>query len=339
MNNTYKINKNAKCAVIGYGSWGTALVKILQENENQIGWYIKNEIVKGGVLKDGKNPKYLSTAQFDTDKLDIFSDINHIANYDIIIFATPSAFLDDTLKGLEISLKDKFIVSATKGIVKNRNNELITIAEYFNQIYDIPFSQIGLVTGPCHAEEVAMERLSYLNIVCTSESNSKLLCAKFQSSFINMCEQRDIYGIEYCIVLKNIYALAVGICKGLGYGDNFIAVLITNAVRETKFFLDNSYAFDRDINTSAYLGDLLVTSYSQFSRNRTFGNMIGNGYTITSAKQELGMVAEGYYSASCIHEINKQKGLDLPITESVYRILYKGASARDEIKQLAEKLI
>lgn len=339
MNKPYEIDKNAKCAVIGYGSWGTALVKILQENENKIGWYIKNDIVKNGVVEDGKNPKYLSSAELDTDKLDIFSDIDHITNYDILIFATPSAFLGDALKDMTVSLDGKFIISATKGIVKNKKGELITIAEYFNQTYGIPFSQLGLITGPCHAEEVAMERLSYLNIVCTSKENSKLLCAKFQSSFINMCFQQDIYGIEYCIVLKNIYALAVGICKGLGYGDNFIAVLITNAVRETKYFLDTSYPFDRDINTSAYLGDLLVTSYSQFSRNRTFGNMIGNGYTINSAKQELGMVAEGYYSASCIHEINTQKGFDMPITECVYRILYKGVSARDEIKQLLEKLI
>lgn len=335
---SYKINKNAKCAVIGYGSWGTALIKILQENETKIGWFVKNDIVKDGIINNGINPKYLSTAGLDVDKLDIFNDINHIKEYDIIIFATPSAFLIDTLSDLKETLSNKFIISATKGIVTNAKGEYITIAEFFNQQYSIPFSQLGLITGPCHAEEVAMEKLSYLNIVCTSSENSNLLCNKFETSFIKMNSQNDIYGIEYCIVLKNIYALAVGICKGLGYGDNFIAVLITNAVRETKSFLDNSYQFDRDINTSAYLGDLLVTSYSQFSRNRTFGNMIGRGYTINSAKQELGMIAEGYYSASCIHEMNKLNNIYMPITEAVYRILYENSNPNEEIQSLTRKL-
>ena len=333
-----KLDKNAKCAVIGYGSWGTALVKILQENEMQIGWYIKNEIVKESVIKDGINPKYLSSANIDTSKIDIFSDINEIKRYDIIIFATPSAFLKDTLSNLTESLEGKFIISAIKGLAQNSSGNYITIAEYFNQTYNIPFSNIGIITGPCHAEEVAMERLSYLNIVCTCKENAKIMCDKFENSFIKMNTQSDIYGIEYSVILKNIYALAVGICKGLGYGDNFIAVLITNAVRETKTFLDESYVYERDINTSAYLGDLLVTSYSQFSRNRTFGNMIGRGYSITSAKQELGMIAEGYYSAACIHEMNKVKNINLPIAETVYRILYRKKSARNEIKQLAEKL-
>lgn len=334
----YKINKEARCAVIGYGSWATAIVKILQENEQKIGWFIRNEDVIKGIKADGINPKYLSSATLNTDKLEIHTDINKICEYDIIIFATPSAFLINLLKDLTISLKDKFIISAIKGIVTNSEGKLITIAEYFNQEYDLPFSQIGLLTGPCHAEEVAMERLSYLNIVCTNEQNGELLCKKFETPYIKMNTQKDIYGIEYCVVLKNIYAIAVGICKGLGYGDNFIAVLITNAVRETKTFIDESYAFERDINTSAYLGDLLVTSYSQFSRNRTFGNMIGRGYTISSSKQELGMIAEGYYSAACIHKINKLKAVDMPITEAVYRILYKEASAKKEIKKLAEKL-
>ncbi len=333
-----KLNKTAKCAVIGYGSWGTALVKILQENECQIGWHITNDIIRNSVINDGINSKYLSAANINTSRLDIFSDINRIKEYDIIIFATPSAFLADTLSHLTESLDGKFIISAIKGLTKSSNGNYITIAEYFNQSYNIPFSNIGIITGPCHAEEVAMERLSYLNIVCTNNDNAKVLCEKFACSFIKMNIQTDIYGIEYCVILKNIYALTVGICKGLGYGDNFIAVLITNAVRETKMFLDSSYSFDRDINTSAYLGDLLVTSYSQFSRNRTFGNMIGRGYSINSAKQELGMIAEGYYSALCIHEMNKLNHIDLPIVESVYRILYSKKSARLEIKSLSEKL-
>ncbi len=334
----YKISKDATIAVVGYGSWGTAIVKILQENEQKIGWFIKNESVIEGVRKDGFNPKYLSGAQLNVDKLDIFSDINRILEYDILIFATPSAFLVETLKPLKSNLEDKFIISAIKGIVRDSKDNLITIAELFNREYNIPFSQIGLLTGPCHAEEVAMERLSYLNVVCTKEENAKLLVPKFETSFIKMNIQSDIYGIEYSVVLKNIYALAVGICKGLNYGDNFISVLITNAVRETKMFLDGSYEYDRDINTSAYLGDLLVTSYSQFSRNRTFGSMIGRGYTINSARQELGQVAEGYYATSCIHQMNKLNNITMPIVETVYRILYEGHNAKKEISLLSDKL-
>lgn len=334
----YEISKDSKCAVIGYGSWGTAIVKILQENETKVGWYISNETVSEGVRNDSINPKYLSTAELKVDRLDIFNDINHISEYDVIIFATPSAFLVDLLKNLTVSIEDKFIISAIKGIVKDDEGNFVTIAEYFHNHYNISYSQIGILTGPCHAEEVAMERLSYLNMVCTDEGNAKLLSSKFSNSFIKMNTLSDIYGTEYSTVLKNIYALAVGICKGLNYGDNFIAVIITNAAKEIKRFLDESYPFDRDVNTSAYLGDLLVTSYSQFSRNRTFGYMIGQGYSIVSAKRELNMIAEGYYGSSCIHEINKQKGIEMPIADAVYNILYKNTSAKKEIRLLSDKL-
>lgn len=334
----YEISKESKCAVIGYGSWGTAIVKILQENETKVGWYVSNQSVREGIETDSLNPKYLSTAELKVDRLDIFNDINHIEQYDVVIFATPSAFLIELLNGLTVSIEDKFIISAIKGIVKDESGNFVTIAEYFHDHYNIPYSQIGILTGPCHAEEVAMERLSYLNMVCTNENNAMLLANKFSTSFIKMNTLSDIYGTEYSTVLKNIYALAVGICKGLNYGDNFIAVLITNAAREIKRFLDESYPFDRDINTSAYLGDLLVTSYSQFSRNRSFGYMIGQGYSILSAKRELNMIAEGYYGTSCIQEINKIKRIEMPIADSVYNILYKNASAKKEIRLLSEKL-
>lgn len=334
----YRIDKESKCAVIGYGSWGTAIVKILQENESQIGWFIRNESIIESVINDGINPKYLSDAALQSSKLDIFSDINRIAEYDILIFATPSAFLTDLTKQITVSIADKFVISAIKGIVKDSQGNFTTVAEFFHNDFELPYSQIGILTGPCHAEEVAMERLSYLNMVCTSEENGALLAAKFETPYIKMNTLNDIYGTEYAVVLKNIYALAVGICKGLGYGDNFIAVLITNAARETQRFLDETYAFDRDLNTSPYLGDLLVTSYSQFSRNRTFGYMIGRGYSISSAKQELNMVAEGYYGTSCIYEINRTKKIDMPIAECVYNILYKKLSAKKEIIQLAGKL-
>ncbi len=334
----YIIKNSAKVAVVGYGSWGTALVKILLENEKQVGWFVSSREVREGIRLAHRNPKYLSSAKLDTSKLDIFDNINGIESYDIVVFATPSTILAKSLEGLTVSLKDKFIISSIKGIVSSNSGDLITIAEYFNIEYGLPFSQIGLLTGPCHAEEVALERLSYLNIVCTVDDNAQFLMTKFASSYIKMNKHSDIYGIEYCVVLKNIYALAVGICNGLGYGDNFIAVLITNAVKETISFLEASYSYPRDINTSPYLGDLLVTSYSQFSRNRTFGNMIGRGYSINSTKQELGMIAEGYYAANCVHQINQTKGVEMPIAESVYQILYNKVSAKEQIKALSERL-
>lgn len=336
----YTIKPNAKVAVIGYGSWGTALVKILLENERQIGWFITNEEVKKSLAEDGINNRYLSDVHFDDiARIDITSDINEVVEkYDILVFAVPSAFLPAVTDKITVSMTDKFVISAIKGIVDN-GGALITVAEYFNQHFNVPFKQIGLITGPCHAEEVALERLSYLNVVCKDLDNAALIATKIACQYIRVNTLSDIYGTEYSTVLKNIYAMAVGICSSLGYGDNFIAVLIANAERETKHFLDSTYACEtRDVNTSPYLGDLLVTSYSKFSRNRTFGVMIGKGYSVKSVMMEISMVAEGYYAAKCIHMINTALGVEMPIVDTVYNILYEKKSSRKEFEKLTKLL-
>ena len=333
----YIIDKAARCSVIGHGSWATALVKILLENENSVGWYIRNGEVAAHVKEHQTNPKYLSSVHFNLQKLEIYDNLNEVVeNSDVLVLAAPSAFLKTVLEPLTVSLKEKFVISAIKGIVPD---EYVTIAEYLNQHYGLPFEQIGIITGPCHAEEVALERLSYLNVITKEEENAAFLAKKFRTHYINTHILTDIYGAEYAAVLKNIYAIAVGICHGLGYGDNFLSVLIANGAREMKRFLDETYPFDRDINSSAYLGDLLVTSYSQFSRNRTFGMMIGKGYSVKSAQIEMNMVAEGYYASSCIYHNNKEKKVEMPIADAVYNILYCKRNASVEIRLLTEQLI
>ena len=339
MNNI--INKGSKCAVIGYGSWGTAIAKILLERGSEIGWWISNDTVRESVRKSRVNPKYLSEVHFPADKkINLYSDINKVvADYDILIFAIPSAFLIKTLDKMTVSLENKMVISAIKGIVKDENDNYITITEFFNKVKGVKYDNLGIVTGPCHAEEIALQRLTYINAICKNIDVAKQISERFDCDYMRTNALTDIYGAEYSAVLKNIYALAVGICKGLGYGDNFIAVLITNASGEIKNFLDKTYDFDRDLNTSAYFGDLLVTSYSQFSRNRTFGMMIGQGYSINAARVELNdMVAEGYYAALCIHNISAREKINLPIAEAVYDILYMKKSAALVINELTNKL-
>lgn len=336
------INEKSRCAVIGYGSWATAIVKILLESSNEIGWFVRNETVREGIKNNRVNYKYLSEVHFPEDKeINLYDNINDVVReYDILIFAVPSAFLISTLEPLNEPLEGKMIISAIKGIVPDGNDNYITITEYFNQIHGVKYDNLGIVTGPCHAEEVALERLTYINAICKNMETAEVISKRFRCRYMITNALTDIYGAEYSAVLKNIYAMAVGICKGLGYGDNFIAVLITNASSEIQRYLDETYPFERELNSSAYLGDLLVTSYSQFSRNRTFGMMIGQGYSISAARIELNdMIAEGYYAALCIHNIIKNKKISLPIAEAVYSILYcRKTSAASVIKQLTQKL-
>jgi len=233
------------------------------------------------------------------------------------------------------NFEGKFIISAIKGIIPISN---LTIAEYFNQHYNVSFDNLGVVSGPCHAEEVALERLSYLTVACKDREHSEMFANRLEGRYIKTVISNDIYGIEYAAVLKNIIALATGICHGLGYGDNFLAVLISNGYKEIKRFLDKTYATKRKTSNSAYMGDLLVTCYSQFSRNRTFGNMIGKGYSVKSTMLEMNMVAEGYYAVACIKEINKRFGVKMPITDAVYNILYEKISPVMEMRILSEKL-
>ena len=325
-------------AVIGGGSWATALVKILTENDNTISWYMRSIYAVEHIKREEHNPNYLSSVELHIEKLNLTSDINKaVAAAEILIFAIPSAFLYAELEKLTQSLDDKLIFSAIKGIVPKTG---LIVGEHFHKNHEVPFKNIGVITGPCHAEEVALERLSYLTIACADENKAKLLAKLLENEYIKTKISDDIIGTEYAAMLKNIYAIAAGIAHGLGYGDNFQSVLMSNAIREMKRFIDRIYKMKRNINNSAYLGDLLVTGYSTFSRNRMFGNMIGKGYTVKSAMMEMNMVAEGYYATKSAHLLMEkiEKKSKTPIITAVYQILYEHKDPKKTFKKLTEKL-
>lgn len=325
-----------KIAVIGGGSWATAIVKMLTENNNLIGWYMRNSESIAHIKENNHNPKYLASAELDATFLDLSDDINYtVKNYDILIFAIPSAFLTSELNKLKLSLGGKIIFSAIKGIVPETG---LIIGEHFNQQYQIPLENIGVITGPCHAEEVAMERLSYLTVACIDEQKATLMGKSIESWYIKVKISDDIIGTEYAAMLKNIYAVAAGIAHGLGYGDNFQSVLMSNAIREMKRFIKKRHKMKRNINNSAYLGDLLVTGYSVFSRNRMFGNMIGKGYTVRSAQHEMSMVAEGYYATKSAFQIKEENATKTPIIDAVYNVLYGNKNPKKEFEKLTNKL-
>ncbi len=330
------MESNSNIAVIGGGSWATAIVKMLCENESKVGWYMRNSQSIEYIKKHHHNPRYIQAAEFNPKQLELSDDLNKIvAKYGTLIFAIPSAFLTSELSKLNESLSDKTIFSAIKGIVPETG---LIVGEHFHKEYGISYDNIGVITGPCHAEEVALERLSYLTLACKDESKAKELSKSIESDYIKTKTSDDIIGTEYAAVLKNIYAIAAGIANGLGYGDNFQAVLMSNAVREMKKFIKNVYHMKRNINNSAYLGDLLVTGYSTFSRNRMFGNMIGKGYTVRSAQYEMRMIAEGYYATKSAYEIKKDFDTKTPIINAVHAILYDNKSPKKEFKKLANKL-
>ncbi len=327
---------NPKFAVIGGGSWATAIVKMLCENQEKIAWYMRNENAIEHLQTQYHNPNYLSSVEFDIDQLALTSDINEAVRFaDYIVFAIPSAFLSDELTLLTESLDDKIIFSAIKGIVPETS---LIVGEHFHTHYHIPYENIGVITGPCHAEEVALERLSYLTIACRDKVKAKMVAKNLSSHYINAKISDDIIGTEYAAVLKNIYSIAAGIAHGLGYGDNFQAVLMSNAIREMKKFIRKVHRMKRNINNSAYLGDLLVTGYSVFSRNRMFGNMIGKGYTVKSAQMEMSMIAEGYYATKSAFKLNQEYGAKTPIIDAVYAILYENKDPKKVFKKLTEKL-
>lgn len=330
------MNSSSKIAVLGGGSWATAIVKMLSENLKTIGWYMRSVYAIEHIKRNKHNPNYLSSAELHPEQLDLSEDMNTIvSNYDVLIFAIPSAFLAVELEKLTVSLQGKTIFSAIKGIVPETG---LIVGKHFHKNYDIPMENIGVIAGPCHAEEVAMERLSYLTLACLDEQKAKDLSTSIAGRYIKTTISDDIIGIEYSAMLKNIYAIACGVAHGLGYGDNFQAVLISNAIREMKRFNKKVYKVKRNINNSAYLGDLLVTGYSIFSRNRTFGNMIGKGYTVKSAMLEMNMVAEGYYATKSAYTINEKNDAKTPIINAVYNILYDKKEAKDEFKKLTNRL-
>lgn len=333
----FKIDKAARYAVIGYGSWATALVKVLTERDCEVGWYVRNPEILESLLNEGRNSRYLSDVEFDTTRIRPSDDLNRVVSEaDVLVLASPSAYLKKFLEPLNVSLQDKFVISAIKGIVPD---DYVTIIEYLRDHYHLSHEQLGIITGPSHAEEVALERLSYLTVVCTDEQNAHLLGERFSTKYVQISYARDLYGVEYASVLKNIYALAVGIAAGLGYGDNFLAVLISNSAMEMSRFLNESAPDERNTFASAYLGDLLVTCYSIYSRNRRLGNLIGRGCSVKSALNEMTMVAEGYFAADCIRHVNLRHKIEMPIATMVYEVLYRGASARKSMRALTSKLI
>ena len=326
-----------RIAVIGGGSWATAIVKLLCNTQEKVNWWMRSESAVAHIKQFKHNPKYLQSVEFNLDKLVVSTDLNHvIATADIVIIATPSAFLTEAFSAIPAGLFDgKIVFSAVKGIIPEYN---AIPARFIHKTFGTPYDQIGIICGPCHAEEVALERLSYLTIACSNESIATKMADSLACRYIKTTTSDDLFGTEISAVLKNVYALAAGICHGIGYGDNFQAVLISNAIQEIERFIDVVSPVHRDTKTSAYLGDLLVTAYSNFSRNRTFGFMIGKGYSVKSAQLEMNMIAEGYYATNSLTEMNKKFEVDMPILAAVYRILYGGISPIIEMKLLAEKL-
>lgn len=332
------MSDNLKISVIGGGSWATALAKILLDNTSQICWYMRNTSAIEHIKEFKHNPNYLSDVEFDTKKLLLTDDINQAVAYgDYLVFAIPSAFLAEEMEKLTASLTDKTIFSAIKGIEPKSG---LIVGEYFNKSHNVPLKNIGVIAGPCHAEEVALERLSYITIACIDEEKASVFAKAMTTNFVKTKISDDVIGIEYAAMLKNIYAIAAGIAHGLGYGDNFQSVLMSNAIREIRRYIKRIHKIKRNINNSAYLGDLLVTGYSMFSRNRTFGNMIGKGYTVRSTMMEMNMIAEGYYAVKSAYKINQNhpRKSRTPILDAVYQILYENKKAKRVFAELTNFL-
>lgn len=323
-------------AVIGGGSWATAMVKILHENVPRVHWYIRNPQVRAHLEAHGCNPSYISAIHFNRNRISVTGDINEaIADAEVVFVVVPSAYLTTWLDDLRDDFGDRFVVTAVKGIVPELH---LTATEYIKERFSVPYSRLGVISGPCHAEEVALERLSYLTFSCKEMQDASRIASMFRTDYIRTILGTDIYGTEYSAIIKNIYAVAAGMAHGLGYGDNFQSVLVCNAQAELMRFINASYPAERDANKSAYLGDLLVTCYSQFSRNRTFGTMIGKGYTVLSAQMEMHMVAEGYYATEGIHARNEAYGVYMPIADAMYNVLYKNSRPGAELRALTEIL-
>ncbi|MDO4715545.1 MAG: NAD(P)H-dependent glycerol-3-phosphate dehydrogenase [Bacteroidales bacterium] len=323
-----------RIAILGGGSWATAVAKIVLERVPTINWYIHREDRIEDFKRLGHNPSYLTGLQFDISRINFSHDLNEvIRKSDTLIIVIPSPYLKSNFSKLKVKLHDKFIVTAIKGIIPEEN---LVCTEFFRQVYGVPHNNLAVLAGPSHAEEVALSRLTYLTVGCADEVKAVTLASLIESQYIKTSVSFDVIGIEYAAVLKNIFAIAAGVCYGLGYGDNFQSVLICNAVQEAERFLQAVYPVQRSIYATAYLGDILVTGYSNFSRNRVFGTMIGKGYSVKSAQLEMEMIAEGYYAAKCMRDINRHFHVNMPILDAVYNILYERINPATEIKLLTD---
>lgn len=327
---------NKNIGVLGAGSWGTALVKMLSENCDKIFWYSRNDIQIKEIIKTKKNPKYLKDLEIDTDKISISSDLNFIIdNSDILIIAIPSPYIEKSLNKHKTSLANKIIFSGSKGVIPESH---LVITEHLHKQYNIPYKNLGILSGPTHAEEIAKGKLSYLTVGSSNDEISKYLSKKLFSPYVHTSLSNDVIGIEYAATLKNIYSILVGISFGLGYGDNFISVLISHCTKEMINFIKSIDNVKREFSHSAYIGDLLVTTYSKHSRNRTFGEMIGEGLPVKKAISKMSMIVEGYYATKNAYEISKSKNMNFEIIKVVHEILYNNKNAELELKLLAEKL-
>lgn len=322
-------------AIIGSGSWATALAKIVMHNVADIHWYIRKQETIDEFIEIRRNPNHLEWAYFDVSRIHFSTDINQVIDQsELVILAIPSPYLKDLFQAIKIDISQKKVISAVKGMIPDKN---ILVTDFLHTHFQIPEENLGMITGPCHAEEIALERLSYLTIGCKDLATAQQWRKLFDTPYVRTTPSNDIKGLEYASVMKNIYAIAAGMCSSLRYGDNFQAVLLTNAMHEIMRFTKAQSDIPRDITNSGYLGDVLVTAYSNFSRNRQFGQMIGMGYSVKAAQTEMEMIAEGYYGTKAIHLANKALGVDIPIVEAMYQILYKRKSPKTTIKDLTQK--
>lgn len=325
-----------KVAIVGGGSWATALAKIVLTNVDEINWFIRRPEVIEEFKRTGKNPTYLNSASFDVNRIHFTDDINIVVrDSDILILAIPSPYLEPTLKKIKRTMRSKIVISAVKGMIPDKNQ---IVTEYLNERFNVPKENMLVIAGPCHAEEIALQRLSYLTIGCINRDRAAEIAPLLQTSYVRTCTSLDVLGLEYTSVMKNIYSIAGGICQALRYGDNFQAVLISNALQEIENFTAALSPLHRDIDASGYLGDVLVTAYSKFSRNRQFGQMIGMGYSVKAAQLEMEMVAEGYYGTYCIYQANQRLQVKLPIVDAMYAILYEHKSPTLAIQELTTHL-
>ena len=324
-----------KICILGGGTWGTALAKMVLMNQKHMNWFIRRDDQIEGFYKLGHNPSYLTNVKFNLAQITFYSNIEKaIKDSDTIIVAIPSPYVKQYFRRIwNSSFRGKFVVSALKGIIPNDNG---VMSEFLAANYKVPFENIGVLSGPCHAEEVALERLSFLTVASKDQNKAALLSEAINSRIMKTRISDDVVGIELAAVLKNIYAIAAGICQGLLYGDNFQAVLMSNCAKEMSRFLNGVLPMERCIAEQHYLGDMLVTGYSQFSRNRTLGAMIGKGYSVKSAQLEMEMIAEGYYGAKCIYELNNRFKVDMPIARTVYQILYEKLPPQEAIRNLID---
>ncbi|WP_126969847.1 NAD(P)H-dependent glycerol-3-phosphate dehydrogenase [Gynurincola endophyticus] len=333
-----------KFGIIGNGTWATAIAKILTDNELNIHWWVRKEEVLQHIKKRHHNPNYLSSVYFDTSLVELDVDIQQVVNAsDVIILATPSAYMEDALKMLDkSSFNNKLILSAMKGLMPS-SNQLLN--HYLAEHFHVRAEQYFTLMGPCHAEEVAAERLSYLTFSGTGEEKTKEIASFFKNEYISTVINHDVDGVQYAAILKNIYALGAGIAHALEYGDNFLSVYIANCANEMSRFLDiykekkEQAQLNNNYTASVYMGDLLVTCYSLHSRNRSFGNMIGKGYSVSAIQLEMNMVAEGYYAAKAIETINHSIGAGMPIAHSIYQILFEKLLPKYGFKNIENHLI